>query len=277
MLILNIILEVIVTKHIKSPLRYPGGKSRAVDIILKYIPDNITKMASPFLGGGSIELACASKGIEVYAYDLFQPVVSFWQSLVLNKDALATEVEKYYPLSKDDFYKLQKNNTNMKPGLEQGAVFFVLNRASFSGSSLSGGMSPNHPRFTKSSIQTLQNFKINNFYVEQMDFKESISKHKNDFMYLDPPYLLEQNNNLYGEKGNTHKGFDHNGLFELLKDKDNWIMSYNNGSTILDMYKDFPQVQPQWSYGMSKDKTSKEVLIFSKNRNFFKETIKSIK
>jgi DNA adenine methylase len=251
-------------KKIKSPLRYPGGKSRAVDIIFNYIPKNIKRLASPFLGGGSVELMCASNDIEVFAYDIFEPVVSFWQNLLDNNEKLADEVEKYFPLSKDDFYHLQKTNTSMQPGLLQGAVFYVLNRASFSGSSLSGGMSPNHPRFTKSSIQKLRDFKINNFHVEQMDFKNSILKHKDDFLYLDPPYMLDKNNNLYGEKGNTHKNFDHEGLFELLKDKNDWIMSYNNNEKIQEMYKDFPQVFPQWSYGMSSIKQSNEILIFNR-------------
>jgi DNA adenine methylase len=38
---------------IKSPLRYPGGKSRSVDLISKIIPD-FDEFREPFLGGGSI-------------------------------------------------------------------------------------------------------------------------------------------------------------------------------------------------------------------------------
>jgi DNA adenine methylase len=38
---------------IKSPLRYPGGKSRAVDLISSLIPD-FDDYREPFLGGGSL-------------------------------------------------------------------------------------------------------------------------------------------------------------------------------------------------------------------------------
>lgn len=37
---------------IKSPLRYPGGKSRAVELISSLTPDFL-EYREPFLGGGS--------------------------------------------------------------------------------------------------------------------------------------------------------------------------------------------------------------------------------
>ncbi|MBT7252518.1 MAG: DNA adenine methylase, partial [Candidatus Nitrosopelagicus sp.] len=51
---------------IKSPLRYPGGKSRAVKEIWKYIePLEPKTLCSPFFGGGSLEIFCAQQGIKV--------------------------------------------------------------------------------------------------------------------------------------------------------------------------------------------------------------------
>ena len=68
----------------KTPLRYPGGKSRAIKHILPHIPPDCGELCSPFLGGGSIELAVAERGTKVHAYDIFKPLVWFWESL-LNK------------------------------------------------------------------------------------------------------------------------------------------------------------------------------------------------
>ena len=65
----------------KTPLRYPGGKSRAVKHILPLIPEDITELCSPFLGGGSVELAVAERGTTVYAYDIFEPIVWLWNAL----------------------------------------------------------------------------------------------------------------------------------------------------------------------------------------------------
>jgi DNA adenine methylase len=247
----------------KSPLRYPGGKSRAVDIISKLIPRNVKKLCSPFFGGGSVELACAAKGIKVYGYDVFAPLVEFWACLQENSNHLASEVEKYYPLPKKKFYELQNEQTNFTDKFQRASVFYVLNRSSFSGSTLSGGMSPDHPRFTQSSIQRLRDFYNPNFEVNELDFKKSIDLHCDTLLYLDPPYLIK--NNLYGKKGDTHKCFDHKGLAEILKERDNWILSYNNCPEIQELYKDYKILYPNWKYGMSADKYSNEVLIISKD------------
>jgi DNA adenine methylase len=37
----------------KSPLRYPGGKSRAIAQILAQMPARIAEYREPFVGGGS--------------------------------------------------------------------------------------------------------------------------------------------------------------------------------------------------------------------------------
>jgi DNA adenine methylase len=250
---------------IRSPLRYPGGKSRAVSIISKYIPEDTTQLCSPFFGGGSLELACAQNGIRVYGYDSFAPLVDFWQLLLTNPKKLANNVEKYYPLKKEKFYELQKIQLGSKSKLERATVFFVLNRTSFSGSTLSGGMASggphNNPRFTKSSIDKLRKFKIKNLTIQQADFKKSIPRHKNALLYLDPPYLIQSK--LYGKKGDLHKNFDHNALVKILKKRNNWILSYNNSKEIHELYSDYTIMYPDWKYGMSHDKSSREVLILS--------------
>lgn len=77
----------------KSLLRYPGGKNRAVSTIFSLIPKHEKILCSPFLGGGSIELASTTRMI-VRAYDLFEPLVNFWIVLLKDPKALAKEVKK---------------------------------------------------------------------------------------------------------------------------------------------------------------------------------------
>jgi DNA adenine methylase len=250
---------------VKSPLRYPGGKSRAVKIISRYIPKDTKQLCSPFFGGGSLEIYCAQNGIRVYGYDSFGPLVDFWQVLLKNPSKLVSSVKKYHPLQKEKFYNLQKIQLESKSKLERASVFFVLNRTSFSGSTLSGGMASggqdNNPRFTKSSIEKLKTFKIKNLIVQQLDFKKSILRHKNSLLYLDPPYLIQSK--LYGKKGDLHKNFDHCGLAKILKKRNNWILSYNNSKEIHELYSDYTILYPDWKYGMSNNKKSREVLILS--------------
>lgn len=256
-------IDVLPSKYVHSPLRYPGGKSRAVSSILPLIPNDVRSICSPFLGGASIELACVARGIRVKGYDIFTPLVDFWQTLIHNAKKLAERVEKYHPLERKMFYSLQKRYTTLDDQLERAAVFYVLNRASFSGITLSGGMSPGHPRFTPSSIERLRSFAIENFTVQKADYRQSISDNSNSFLYLDPPYLNGQK--LYGVNGDTHEGFDHQSLRELLGKRDGWIMSYNDCPTIRRLYGDYQILERDWQYGMGNSKTSNEIVVVSKD------------
>lgn len=267
MLIQHTSNELELQRPLRSPLRYPGGKSRAVKIIYEYIPKNVKKICSPFFGGGSLEIHCVQNGKTVYGYDSFKPLVDFWQCLLSKPEELAKNVKKHHPVEREQFYRLQTMQFDSKDQIESATLFFVLNRTSFSGSTLSGGMAtggdeenPN-PRFTESSIERLREFKINNLFVELADFKESIPRHDDAFLYLDPPYMIDSK--LYGRKGDLHRDFDHQGLAEILRDRDNWILSYNNSKDVDRLYDGYVKIYPDWKYGMSNDKSSREVLIFS--------------
>ena len=248
-------------------LRYPGGKTRAVPVLNEYLPDDIEELVSPFFGGGSFEFACASRGIKVYGSDIFQPLVNFWSFVFDDADALARRVAAYHPLSHSKFYSLQKRYVQLNDPMEQAAVFYVLNRSSYSGTTLSGGMSPNHPRFNENAIRRLRDFFAPDVSVMHLDFEEAFEKFPDQYMYLDPPYLIDQA--LYGHKGDTHNGFDHERLCELLHNrKSGWMLSYNDSPQIQEMYSGFRIEKPKWSYGMANVKSnhvkrSSELLILA--------------
>lgn len=244
---------------VKSLLRYPGGKSRAVKTVLDFIPKNTKKLCSPFIGGGSIELACAAQGIRVHAADAFKPLVEFWKYALKSPAMLSQRVQAYYPLSRTEFYALQKSYIQYKDPVDRAAVFYVLNRSSFSGTTLSGGMSPNHPRFTKSAIERLKKFYINGLSVACADYNVMLRRHEDKLLYLDPPYA--NGGKLYGKKGDMHEKFNHQKLADTLKKRDGWILSYNDCKMIRELYRGYKFIHPTWTYGMSNNKLSNEVLI----------------
>jgi len=256
------ITPILPAAYAHSPLRYPGGKSRAVKFLYPLIPSYVTKLTAPFFGGGSLELALTTR-MKVTGYDIFLPVVEFWQELLKNQDDLVEMVRLYYPITKWMFYSLQKYYKDIPTKLERAAVYYVLNRASFSGTTFSGGMSPGHPRFTESSIKRLADFHVNNLKVEHGDAFDVI-KETDDFLYLDPPYEIDQA--LYGNKGDAHKGFNHFALAELLKNRKHWIMSYNDSLHMRKLYKDNTILPVHWIYGMGKNKKSNEIVILSNDQ-----------
>lgn len=249
--------------YLRSPLRYPGGKSRAVSQILEIIPPELDELCSPFFGGGSIELACVSQGVKVSGYDGFEPLVNFWQVLLEDAEALAKLVEEYHPLTRTRFYALQKQYFGISERTAQAATFFALNRSSYSGTTLSGGMSLEHKRFTPSSIKRLADFGADNLTVEHADFRESIPKHSDKFLYLDPPYANGEK--LYGNRGDMHEDFDHNALADIILDRPGWVLSYNDCDMIRELYRDNHFVPAEWAYGMNNSRLSNEVIILSQD------------
>lgn len=243
----------------KSVLRYPGGKTRAVRAIRQYIPADTNILCSPFLGGASVELSCAADGITVHGSDGFDPLVVFWQEALKNPALLVGQVRRYYPMTRTTFYSLQQNYQTLQSPIERAAVFYVLNRCSFSGTTLSGGMSPACPRFTESAISKLRDFHNSNLKVQKADYKDALDSHKDTFLYLDPPYA--NGGKLYGNKGDMHDGFDHKELASQLHKRDGWVLSYNDCKEVRELYKKYPIHTPEWTYGMSGKKASKEVLI----------------
>ena len=231
-------------------------------MILPHVPEGTEKICSPFFGGGSVELALMGKGVAVFGSDIFSPLVDFWQEAIKNPLELSERVRKYYPLSRPKFYSLQKRYTNLPDKLERAAVFFVLNRCSFSGTTLSGGMSPGHQRFTPSAIERLRNFHSAGLKVREIDYKVALRENPNIMSYLDPPYLIASDN-LYGARGDAHKGFDHEELASILRKRDKWVLSYNDCPEIRELYKYARILEPKWKYGMSNGKKSEELLIIS--------------
>ena len=246
--------------YAKSPLRYPGGKSFATAKIRSYIPAGTDTLVSPFLGGGSLELACARDGVTVFGSDAFEPLVNFWQNALTDPRALAERVASYFPLPKSSFYALQQTFGRLQSSLERAAVFFVLNRCSFSGTTLSGGMSPDHPRFTRSAIDRLCRFAGNGLEVQCRDYKDALDLHPDAFAYLDPPYANGER--LYGQRGDMHE-FDHEEFREFISSRSGWILSYNDHPRIRALYERFDIVVPTWTYSMSNGSKSRELLILN--------------
>lgn len=240
----------------KSPLRYPGGKTRAIPNIAPLLKDK-GDICSPFFGGGSIELNIPNR---VYGYDNLRPLTVFWNVILNNPSSLYQYVLMNKDITRDKFKVLQNSITSLSDDIEIAGTFFILNRCSYSGATLCSGFSTGTPRFTNSSISRIKEFKSKNIVsVECMCFTESIPMNSTRFLYLDPPYYGKEN--IYGFMNEKH--FNHNALREILSQRDGWVLSYNDCPQIRDMYKDYKITTPQWSYCMNSTKKSKELLILN--------------
>ena len=261
----------------KSPLRYPGGKTRACAILHSILNEHFDialfkNIISPFFGGGSFEFYMQNKyQLTIIANDKFTPLYNFWNNCKLNKERLCEELYAAIGnINKTDFTSCRDQIMNETNDLTQSVQYFKINRCSFSGATLSGGFSleSSEKRFTTSSVDRIKQLNLTScFEIYNMDFEDFIHQNSNsnsnseNLMFLDPPYYLEKGSKLYGNNGDMHENFNHIKLHESLSTKKNWFMTYNNCDFIRNLYKDFKIIETSWSYGMNKSKKSSELVI----------------
>lgn len=260
---------------IKSPLRYPGGKSRAVKLISSLLP-NFDEYREPFLGGGSIFIYLKQMYPEkkYWINDKHYSLFKFWE--MCQKDVRAV-IEKVYQWRNQfsDGKKLHIFLTKNIPtfnDVETAAAFFIFNRITFSGTSESGGYSQQayHGRFTESSIQRLleMGMLLNGATITNYDYKKLVDDTaKNVFIYLDPPYYGASKSALYGKNGNLHKNFDHAGFAEAMRNCEHkWLITYDDCNYIRDLFSFATIIPWDLTYGMrnqtpTSNQTGKELFI----------------
>lgn len=273
-------------KTLKTPLRYAGGKSRAIKHIQHYFPENLNKVVSPFLGGGSLEVFLTTKNIEVIGNDIFKPLVIFWEQLLNNNEELVEQLKKIEPTEenyksikeklikweytqdmlsdwKTDFYK--RKDVLTLSDVEVASFYYFNHNVSYGPGYLGWASSIylNQKSWDK-MIDNIKKFKTNKLTVFNKDFSDIIKNNPNEFLYLDPPYYMGHDSDnkmhsaIYPMKNIPvhHDGFDHEKLRDLLYNhKGRFIMSYNNCETIREWYKDFRLEYPSWYYSMGNGET----------------------
>lgn len=256
-------------RYNKSPLRYGGGKSLAVGLIIEHFPPEIKRLISPFMGGGSVEIASACElGLEVRAYDIFDILVNFWQVLINDSAHLydvLSELEptkETYRFIKDELKAHYKKQTRLDSLTLARDYYFNFNLSY--GPGFLGWMSKiyeDKARYLK-ALEKIKTFQTQNLFVECASFEEAFKQYPNDFFYCDPPYFLEGDSKMF--KGIYpmrnfpihHNGFKHELLAKLLKThKGQFILSYNDCAFVRETYKDFKILEPKWQYTMGQGET----------------------
>jgi len=269
-------------KHInKTPIRYAGGKTRAIKHIVPYFPKDLVKVVSPFMGGGSIEVHLTNLGVKVESYDIFRPLVKFWNQVSRNNKNLfeflktIEPTEENYKIIKEklicweytqemlknwktSFYK--REEPIQLTDVEVAAYYYFNHNTSYGPGYLGWPSSVylNKSKWDK-MIDDITKFDGKLLSVGESDFVDVIKNNGDEYLYLDPPYFMGKDSDnkmhaaIYPMKNIPvhHDGFNHEKLRDLLMShKGKFIMSYNNCETIREWYKDFRLEFPSWNYSM---------------------------
>ena len=271
-------------KSLKTPLRYPGGKSRACTKLDVYFPDlrDFKEYREPFLGGGSVAIHITKKypHLDIWVNDLYEPLVNFWKTLQDDGYALykrLQELKSRYPdpgSAKGLFLEAKElvNDNTISP-LYRACAFYIINKCSFSGltesSSFSRQASDNN--FSMRGIEKLQGYTqiITNWKITNLSYEQLLTDNKSVFTYLDPPYDI--GSNLYGRKGSMHNGFNHD---DFAADCDRFIapqlISYNSSQLVKERFQGYEVGEFDLTYTMRsvgeymrEQKDRKELLLFN--------------
>lgn len=235
-----------------TPFRYPGSKNKLLPQILASLSPILEKsniFADIFTGGGSVALEVARKysNSKIILNDKDYFIFCFWKIVSSNN---IENVNKLCELLKTTptlelYFKLRGDNSNDEILSAYKGIFF--NRTSFSGdmrrkASPIGGKNQSsiykiNCRYNANKIiekiKYINNLLRNRTEVYNNNVRDcSEIENKNISLYLDPPYI-KKGSLLYEEQMSFE---DHKDLSVRLKNRHNWILSYDNCDEVNNLY-----------------------------------------
>jgi len=253
------------TKSHKTPLRYPGGKSRALSKLFQFIPNlsDYTEYREPFLGGGSVAIEVSKRypHLKIWVNDLYEPLYNFWRQIQNNGEEIKDKLIEYKSLypnpdkARGLFVESKELvNDQTLDSLDRAVRFYIVNKCSFSGLTENSSFSKQASisNFSMNGIEKLTGYQemITNWKFTNESYEQLLSDDRSVFIYLDPPYEIKDN--LYGGKGGTmHKRFDHD-EFAIQCDRyaSSQLVSYNSDQIIRDRFDGWTVAEFAHTYTM---------------------------
>lgn len=245
---------------LKSPLRYPGGKTKFAPRLARLTgPTDV--LIEPFVGGGSVFIHYLENKLITRPQSLNQPsvvindkdetIAAFWRVVFSSEHELLIDIINTHPPSLELFYTLRASEPESLMDKAFYALFF--NRTTFSGISTSGpiggaaqGKYKVDCRYNAKKLShTISelNRKYAKFVrVYNLDFEDFIKAVVNDdaygkntkkLIYADPPYYVK-GDALYPV---CMADTDHTRLRDVLSAVDaNIVVSYDDHPFIRNLY-----------------------------------------
>lgn len=254
--------------NLKTPLRYPGGKSRATKKLAQFLPDmsQIREYREPFLGGGSVALYMTQMypHLTVWVNDLYEPLYNFWTQVQQNGKQLTTELTQLKQRHPDpasakvlflEAKEYLSQDIRKTENFHRAVSFYVINKCSFSGLTESSSFSKqaSDSNFSMRGIDNLAGYQeiIRNWKITNHSYTQLMCNGSDIFIYLDPPYDIKDN--LYGKKGDMHSGFNHDTFAADCENHVNGVkmmVSYNSSQLIRDRFANWSPYEFDHTYTM---------------------------
>ena len=238
-------------------LKWAGGKSQLLRVILKHVPPSYNSYYEPFVGGGA--LFYAIKPRNAVLSDSNGELINTYVQVRDNLDNLITALSKY-PNEESFFYDMRALSPMDLNPLMRAARFIYLNKTCFNGlyrvNSKNEFNTPfgKYPKPTicdkgnlKLCSKALQGVALDSAYFNKSEMTNSADD--GDFVYLDPPYVPVSDTSFVGY---SKKGFsmeDHETLATIFEEKAGkgvkMLLSNSDVPWVRERYKDFNIVETE--------------------------------
>lgn len=264
----------------KTPLRYPGGKTRLSPYVSELIVMNDLldcHYVEPYVGGAGLAIELLASGYIRYLHlnDIDRSIYALWYSVLNETDRVCKYIHdvnvNMNEWTKQKKVQRDKQNADL---LSLGISTLFLNRTNRSGI-LTGGVIGGQMQqgkykidarfFRKTLIKRIELIaffkkRICIFNKNALDFiEENVRKlPAKSIVNLDPPYY-KKGQALYQ---NSYTHADHEEISRIIPSlNQHWIITYDNVDPIKGFYSDYKVLEFTLSYTAQKRYKGKEILI----------------
>jgi DNA adenine methylase len=250
----------------KKLFKWPGGKTKELDLIVSLLPMNFDRIIEPFAGAATLsfhlEKDCILSDMDdniinfyhvIQDFEMFQEFKALCQNAKSIPFAFDNSVEKY--TIENLYYEARQsfNDKSIVNPVQRAFDFFIIRQLCFSGmiryskdnrfnapygwyKSITMNHTDNHHLFLNQKAQ-----------VFKQDFETTIKQAKeNDFIFLDPPYRSR----LGYDIGFTDD--DHIRLANALKNTQaRWLLVHSDDDLYRELYQSYDIFDQQYNYSIN--------------------------
>lgn len=248
----------------RSLFRYPGGKHKLLNHILKSIGSTLEdrEYREPFFGGGSVGINVIKEfhPSKVWVNDFDTALADLWTMVINEPDLLKDAVRQFTPSVKAfyTFKELLSGDISDISSDERGFMKLAIHQMSYSGlGTMAGGpiggktQTSKYPvgcRWSPKNIckqtdkihELFAGTTVHNGICTALDYRELIENPGRAFLYLDPPYY-DQGAKLYQHGFGVQQHIEMRDLLQASKNP--WVLSYDDDPNIIDMYVDWADIK----------------------------------
>jgi DNA adenine methylase len=194
-------------------LRWAGSKKRLVPKLRLYWNEDFVRYVEPFMGSATLFFEIQPPS--AFLSDINLDLVETFCSVRDHPRAVYNRLVRL-PLGEEAYYRIRQENTSRLSPLDRSARFVYLNRFCFNGLYRTNGLGKFNVPYASSKtgrLPTLEELQksakiLSSAKIVARDFEETLQDvHAGDFVYMDPPYAV-QNRRIFRQYGPECFGTD---------------------------------------------------------------------